>query len=129
METTQRSSRTQSQDDMPLSPDSAFKLPPSKEKISARVSSETKSKLQTIIEIWQVQARVTKHAECVAKKIDPLETKKIVDEAVAAIDLTYVIDRLLAKQADIELTPWGGNAETPEKLAALLKIVEQQAKK
>lgn len=128
METAQRSARFHP-DEMPTNPESAFEMPAGKAKISARVSSETKQKLLTIVEIWKVQTRVEKEAACVAQKKTPTDTKQIVEDAVEDVDLTYVIDKLLARGTQTELAPWGGNPETPEKLAAMLRIVEQQARK
>jgi hypothetical protein len=118
-------------DDMPppINPDSAYEAPAGRAKISARVSEETKRKLATIMAIWKVQTRVEKEATCAAQGKTSAETKEIVADAVKDVDLTYVIDRLLTRGTQTELAPWGGNPETPEKLAALLKLVEQQAKK
>lgn len=129
METAQRSARSHPDDDMHNNPESAFSIPPGKDKISARVATETKKKLLVIVEIWKVQARVQTEATCAGEKKSPAETKQAVESAVEDVDLTYVIDSLLTKCAQKELAAWGGYPDSPEKLSAMLKLVAQQASK
>lgn len=129
METIQRSTRTQTDDDMALGPESAFNLPEGRDKISARILSETKSKLLVIMEIWKVNARVETEAKMKAKGASGKDLKEKVQAAEKDMDLTHVIDSLLKIAADKELAPWGGMPDSQEKLNALLKVVEQQARK
>lgn len=128
VETHQRSARFQL-DDMPTNPESAFSIPPGKEKISARVASETKKKLLVIIDIWKMQTKVETEAACAARKMSAADTKAAVESAVEDVDLTYVVDRLLTKGAQTELATWGGYPDTPDKLSAVLKLVAQQSSK
>lgn len=129
METAQRSARSHPDDDMSANPESAFSIPPGKDKISARVATETKKKLLVIVEIWKTQARAQTEATCAAEKKSQSETKQAVESATEDIDLTFVIDSLLTKCAQKELALWGGYPDTPEKLSAMLKLVAQQASK
>lgn len=128
METAQRSARFHP-DDMPANPESAFSIPPGKEKISARVASETKKKLLVVVEIWKTQTKTETEAACLARKMTPAAAKEAAETTAADVDLTYVIDKLLAKSAQTELAVWGGYPDTPEKQAAMLKLVAQQASK
>lgn len=126
METSSQRSARSSTDDMNPPPESAFTVPTGKVKISARVSSDTKKKLSSIMAIWRAQTRVEKEAEAASMKLEPSDAKKLVDAAVQDVDLTYVVDRLLKKQVDIELAQWGGNPDSPEKLAAVVKIISKR---
>lgn len=122
METYLRSARTQT-DDMAPTPESAFSLPTGKAKISARISEDTKKRLMAITKIWQAQTRVEKEAEAIAMGLDAKEREALVDGAVEDVDLTFTIDRLLKRAADVELAQWGGYPDSPEKLAATVKLV------
>lgn len=127
METLQRLVRPIHDDDM-TTPDSAFSLPEGKEKISARVASLVKKKLLATVEIWQANTRLEKERRCALEKLSPADTKRVVEDAVNDVDLTYVIDKLLGKAVDVELAQWGGYPETPEKLAAVVKGIAQSKK-
>lgn len=127
METNQRSSRY-STDDMPTTPESAFSLPAGKEKISARIASDTKKRLNAIVEIWKAQTRVEKEAEARALDLDTNEAAEFVKDAVQNVDLTFVVDRLLARATQVELAQWGGFPDSQEKLAAMVKQILRSAK-
>jgi hypothetical protein len=132
MEASSRVQRSQPEDTT-LGPDSSYVAPETREKVSARISTKTIKKMRAIVRIWQTQTRVEKEAEERAE--DPksaAEREKAaerVEAAVAAVDLTHVIDELLKSAADRELQPWGGLPDTPEKLEHVLKLVEKQARK
>jgi hypothetical protein len=127
METFQRVARSQT-DDMPPNPESAYEPPAGKDKISARIGSLTKKKLFAIMDIWKAQTRVEKEAEAVAMRLTGKDRENFVTEAVKDVDLTYTIDKLLKRAADVELAQWGGYPDTPDKLAATVKIIEKSAK-
>jgi hypothetical protein len=127
METSQRVARSQT-DEMPPTQESAYEPPTGKDKISARIGSLTKKKLIAITEIWKAQTRVEKEAEAVAMKLTGKDRESFVEAAVADVDLTYTIDKLLKRAADVELAQWGGYPDTAEKLAATVKLIEKSAK-
>ena len=92
---------------------SGFELPDLKKTLSARVRLSTHAKLADIRELWRALAQG--RGESAA--------------TVEAIDLTYVVDVLLARCADEELAQFGGYADTAEKKVAQLKVVRETAKK
>lgn len=128
METSPRSARSQADDDMPPSTASAYKPPPEKDKISARISALTKKKLQVITTYWRTQRRLDKAAEVASMKLTPAEKQAIVEDAVKDVDLTYIIDSLLERVADSELMQWGGYPETQEAIDAQVRLIEKHSK-
>ena len=132
MDASQRSPRLQTED-MALGPESSFEPPETREKVSARISTPTIKKMKVIMRMWQTETRLKKEAEERAEEPrTPDEKKRAADRvkaAVAAVDLTHVIDKLLKTAADRELQPWGGVPETPEQQEHLLQLVEKSHKK
>jgi hypothetical protein len=102
---------------------SNFEVPELKKQLSARVRSSTHAKLLNIRDLWRVAVR-----ETTDKK--PGETEQEyaerLDATVEAIDLTHVLDVLLASACDDELQQWGGYTETAEKRANQLKMVRER---
>lgn len=86
-----------------------FEVPEPKKILSARVRLSTHGKIANVIECWKENA-----------KLDEREK-----EAIEAIDLTHVVDVLLAKVLDEELAQWGGYARTPEQKTAQLKKLRE----
>lgn len=104
---------------------SNYEAPELRKQLSARIRQSTHTKLANIREIWRELAR-----EKTIQKLgeSPEEFKARIESTVDAIDLTHVVDVLLASACDTELGQFGGHASTPEKLAAQLKAIKTAAK-
>ena len=90
---------------------SAFKSPDPKRPLSARIRGSVLAKLRAVVDIWQETSKARGE-----------------EEAAGEVDLTYVVDQLLAKAADEELAQWGGFPDTDAKMAAVLKAVRAASK-
>lgn len=132
MDASPRSSRFQTED-MALTKESSFERPETREKVSARIATQTIKKLKLIERIWRQEERQKRENEEKAEGWETSDEKKKagarVEAAVKAVDLTHVIDKLLKTAADRELQPWGGMPETPEQVENLLQAVEKPLKK
>jgi hypothetical protein len=92
---------------------SSFEAPDLKKQLSVRVRASIHEKLADIRELWRAAA----------------EVKGKNKETIEAIDLTHVVDTLLARVTDEELAQFGGFAETPEAKAAQVKTVRDAGSK
>ena len=81
-----------------------------KKQISARVRGSIHVKLARIVELWREKADAA-------------------GDDVEEIDLTYVIDALLADKTDEELAQWGGMPKTPEAAKAQVDAVRAAGSK
>ena len=79
--------------------------PEPKKILSARVRLSIHGKIANVIECWTENAKLEE------------QPKHVID----AIDVTHVVDTLLAKVLDEELAQWGGFARTAEQKAEQLK--------
>lgn len=86
--------------------------PEPKKILSARVRLSTHGKIANVIECWRESERLDE------------QPKEVID----AIDLTHVVDTLLAKALDDELAQWGGYARTEEQKAAQMKALRDSFK-
>ena len=91
---------------------SSFEVPDVKKQLSARVRLSIHEKLAHIRDLWTVTA----------------EGKGKTKEQIDAIDMTHVIDVLLARVVDEELQQFGGMPETAEARTAQLKAARDAAK-
>lgn len=89
---------------------SSYRPPDPRKQLSARIRGSIHAKLAVIVEMWRERAKANGADE---------------DE----IDLTYVVDHLLADKTDEELTQWGGMPSTPEQRAEMIKAVRSASKK
>ena len=88
----------------------SYRAPDPKKQLSARVRGSTHVKLARIVELWREKADAA-------------------GDDVDEIDLTYVIDNLLADKTDEELAQWGGMPKTPEAAKAQVDAIRAAAKK
>ena len=92
---------------------SGFTPPDLRKTLSVRVRTSLHTKLGAVRDLWQAKA--------LASGLD--------QELVEAIDITYVVERLMLKVVDEELQQFGGYAETPEAREAQLAAVRVPLKK
>lgn len=105
---------------------SSYRPPDLKKQLSARVRQSSHAKLANVREIWRVRAEETER-QMPGESAKDFEARRAA--LVEAIDNTHVTDELLARVLDDELAQWGGFADTPEKLAAQLKLVRETSRK
>lgn len=89
---------------------SSYRPPDPKKQISARVRGSIHTKLQRILELWRERAQAA-------------------GDDVDEVDMTYVVDALLADKTDEELAQWGGLPTTPEQERAQVDAVRAASKK
>lgn len=128
VESLQRPTRIQDEDMVP-DPESAFELPEGTVKISSRIPGDTAARIDVIRRIWQTEARVQAAQKGAVKGFKGQELADYVEAAADRVDLSHVVARLLSTASLKELALWGGYPETKEKLEALIRQVEAQAKK
>lgn len=90
---------------------SGFVKPDPKKQLSARVRGSSLAKAKVVAQVWAERLRAQGE-----------------DEAAEEIDVTYVVDLLLAKVLDDELAQWGGYPDDADKLEALLKTIRKTSK-
>jgi hypothetical protein len=90
---------------------SAIKPPDPKKQLSVRVRRSSHAKVALIVDIWREQLQASGD-----------------EEGAEGIDITYVVDLLLAKATDDELQQWGGFPDSEAKRLAVLKAVRAASK-
>lgn len=87
--------------------------PEPKKLLGARVRQSIHGKIANVIEVWQERAKLEEQPKHV----------------IEAIDVTHVVDTLLAKVLDEELAQFSGYARTEEQKAQQLKALRESFKK
>lgn len=91
---------------------SAFKKPDPKRQFGGRLRASVLDKVEAIRELWRERAALEGADE----------------DALKRLDLTFVVDHLLAKAADDELAHFGGYPDDEDKMRAAKAALRKASK-